>query len=79
MDLMVHKPFSKIGGLSFNVSTGQIKFFADWILREEGVAGGDWIKIRSSPRSNCKRCYGRGYIGKHEGRCLPCSCVYRKK
>ena len=79
MDLTTHKPFSKIGGLSLNIYTGRIKFYANWMLREEDMSTGNWIKINSSPAPNCKKCYGRGYIGKYHGKCIPCRCIFRRK
>jgi len=79
MSVETFKPFSKVGGLSFNIYTGKTKFFADWVLREEGVSTGDWIKIRSSPKHDCKKCYGRGYIGRYQKRYIPCRCLFRIK
>jgi len=77
VSIETHKPFSKIGGLSFNIYTGCIKFFSDWILREEGVAKGVWIKICSSPKTDCKKCYGRGYVGRYQDKYVPCKCLFR--
>ena len=35
--------------------------------------------IRVYPKSNCPRCYGRGYIGEREGCWVKCSCLFRAK
>lgn len=35
--------------------------------------------IRVYPKSNCPRCYGRGYMGEMDGCRVECSCLTRRK
>lgn len=36
--------------------------------------------ILNDPKPNCKKCYGRGYIGRRAdtGEPIPCTCIYPK-
>jgi len=52
--------------------TGQIKEF---MSQKEAEQEGYTIPLTRSPKSSCKKCHGRGYIGMNdEGNKVPCSC-----
>ena len=45
------------------------------------------VKITSIPKKNCKKCYGRGWIGSYkdlnndelDGLKVPCKCIFKKE
>ena len=41
---------------------------------------GDWSDLKVKPKSNCKRCYGRGYEGRNTqtGKLVVCGCVIKQ-
>lgn len=56
-----------------NPQTGEIKGFQTW---KDANAEGYTIRLKRKPRSNCKKCYGRGHIGiNDQGKYVPCSCT----
>jgi len=65
--------------LYINLSTGKIK-------KVETPEGGE-TRIICRPKSNCKKCHGRGFNGRvaitgapiPRDMLQPCPCVYRKK
>lgn len=62
---------------AFNLMTGFLRK-----LKEPGELIGSWeIYVWNEPKSNCKKCYGRGYIGKNVKTHLKvsCNCLYKTK
>ncbi len=57
-----------------NPQTGEIRALA----HKETVPDG-WIELPYAPHQNCKRCFGRGHVGKVKERYLPCPKCYSKK
>ena len=59
-----------------NTETGEIRKFNTVEEMSEAIATGNWVALGKKPRASCKKCYGRGYIGKNDaGKYVPCSCV----
>ena len=47
---------------------------------EKAVVTGDWVRLSELAKKDCKKCYGRGYIGTDEqGNKVPCSCVLKRR
>ena len=57
-----------------NPHTGDIQFFE----KEEDVPPG-LIKLPHLPYKNCKRCFGRGHVGKMDGKFKLCPKCYSGK
>ena len=61
-----------------NIKTGEIKTFGHSDDLKRAMATGDWRLLERKPRSGCKSCYGRGYVGKNDrGEFVPCNCVLK--
>lgn len=59
-----------------NVNTGEIRTFETADAMSEAIATGNWVALGKTPKASCKRCYGRGYIGRNDqGKFVPCNCV----
>lgn len=58
----------------FNVFSGHLIDFPDI---DKNTLQLGFLPLKSSPKSNCKKCYGRFYIGKNSQNLtyIPCSCV----
>lgn len=69
--------------LFMNVKTGEI------IEKGEKILGLD-VEIKKKPKSKCKKCFGRGYVGRAaqdgnkrgliivKGNLVPCRCVLKE-
>lgn len=62
-----------------DLSTGKIYNAED--AEKLRAAGRDMVPLKNKPKSNCKKCYGRGYVGTNikTGKVVPCSCCYSRK
>ena len=60
-----------------NVDTGEIRRFASHDMLQEAILTGNWIPLGKAPKPSCKKCYGRGHVGRNvdTGKYVPCSCV----
>lgn len=57
--------------------TGEIKEFPNRTAAEKE---GYTVHLKCKPKPNCKRCYGRGHIGKNDrGLYVPCLCTQKLK
>lgn len=47
------------------------------VIKDSAAALGILI---NDPKPNCKKCHGRGYIGRHadSGEPIPCTCIFPK-
>lgn len=54
-------------------NTGKIREFeSEEKAKEEGYT----VLLKREPKPNCKKCYGRGHVGKNDkGEYVPCSCA----
>ena len=53
--------------------TGEIRQFYDEALAK---SQGFTVPVSRKPNPNCRKCYGRGYLGTGDtGMKVPCSCV----
>lgn len=56
-----------------NPETGEIRKFES---EELARAAGFTVAVKSQGKSSCRKCYGRGHIGRNDrGRYVECSCV----
>lgn len=56
-----------------NPDTGEIRKFE---TLDEAFKKGFIIPVNGLPKKSCRKCHGRGYIGKNDqGKYVPCSCV----
>jgi len=64
--------------IKMNVETGEIKEVAE--LTPEEVASKMWKEIGHRPNPGCKRCHGRGYIGRNitTNTVVICRCVKKR-
>lgn len=58
-----------------DVDTGEVREISE--LTPEQLASGKWKELGQRPDPKCKKCYGRGYIGRDvvTNRVIECSCV----
>lgn len=55
-----------------NPTTGEIQEFSS---QEAANRSGYTVPLRGEPNPKCKKCYGRGHIGRNDqGQYVPCSC-----
>ncbi len=61
-----------------NVETGEVKEIGE--LTPEEIASGKWKELGKRPNPGCKRCHGRGYIGRDvvSGNVIECRCVKKR-
>ncbi len=61
-----------------NVETGEIKE-ADKITLEE-IVSDKWKELGMRPNPGCKKCHGRGYIGRNvlTNKIIMCQCVKKR-
>ena len=60
-----------------DVTTGKIKVFESDDELQKAMHTGNWVQLARLPNPNCKRCYGRGHVGRDvsTGLYVPCRCV----
>lgn len=63
-----------------NVETGEIQEFESANKLQQAMRSGTWIAVDKMPDPNCRKCYGRGHLGKNLSTNLyvPCSCVKKE-
>ena len=55
-----------------NINTGEIKENPT----PQDLQSGNYVMLGGIPKTSCKKCYGRGYIGKNDaGKYIICQCV----
>ena len=61
-----------------HVETGEVKEVNE--LTPEQLASGKWKELGKRPDPGCKKCYGRGYIGRDivTNRVIECLCVKKR-
>lgn len=63
-----------------NLETGEVILRPSQIQVQEAMKSGKFIELDNPPDPNCKKCYGRGHVGRSQesGLYIPCSCVLKK-
>lgn len=61
-----------------DVKTGEIKAIDE--LSDEELLRGRWEELGKRPNPGCKRCHGRGWIGRDvvTGNVIQCKCVKKR-
>ena len=64
----------------FNLRTAQFEVFNTKDDLFKAYKTGDYFPTYMRPNSNCKKCWGRGYIGFNEKikKYIPCKCIHIK-